>query len=85
MFDSCNAKVVLKRTANTKIPRFSVFSVCFQFALFNAAIVFLQERGLKRILQTKTFSGDNMVYCNEKKCRRKREATSVSLQTPTMT
>ncbi|KAM8746511.1 ubiquitin carboxyl-terminal hydrolase 47-like [Acanthopagrus schlegelii] len=37
---------------------------------------FSVERGLKRILQTKTFSGDNMVYCNEKKCRRKREATS---------
>ncbi|XP_074480065.1 ubiquitin carboxyl-terminal hydrolase 47-like isoform X2 [Sebastes fasciatus] len=32
------------------------------------------ERGFERIFQPKSFSGDNMVYCNE--CKKKTEATS---------
>ncbi|KAM8746573.1 uncharacterized protein AB9X84_014787 isoform 1-T2 [Acanthopagrus schlegelii] len=35
---------------------------------------FSLEQGFERIFKTKTFSGDNMVYCNE--CKRKTEATS---------
>ncbi|GLD53819.1 ubiquitin carboxyl-terminal hydrolase 47-like isoform X1 [Lates japonicus] len=32
------------------------------------------EKGFKRIFQTKSYSGDNMVYCNN--CKKKTDATS---------
>lgn len=39
--------------------------------------MFVQEGGFEKIFQTKSYSGDNMVYCGE--CEKKTEATSVSL------
>lgn len=38
--------------------------------------MFVQEGGFEKIFQTKSYSGDNMVYCGE--CEKKTEATSVS-------
>lgn len=38
--------------------------------------MFVQEGGFEKIFQTKSYSGDNMVYCGE--CEKKTEATTVS-------
>lgn len=38
--------------------------------------MFVQEGGFEKIFQTKSYSGDSMVYCEE--CEKKTEATSVS-------
>ena len=59
---------------------FSILMWCDVFwsnLKFIATFLFSQQNSFETIFQTKTYTADNMVYCNE--CKKKTEAKSVGL------
>lgn len=60
-----------------KIPHTWEYFV-FSFPFIIGTSVFVQEEGFEKVFQTVSYSGDNMVYCQE--CEKKTEATSVSFK-----